>query len=142
MLTNTGFKILFSFHNYSALPEKLPSGKWNCSVPHWSDFRQHFPCNAYPDCSLAEDEVDCPYTTDKCGLGFITAGDTCHFLLLAPNISVSWYTGRAECLRRGARLSALNTEAEWEGIRDALKPRNGDDVFVGMTSTPRSLPHL
>jgi len=124
------------------LPEKLASGKWNCSVPHWPDFRQHFPCNAYPDCSLAEDEVDCPYTTEKCGLGFITAGDSCHFLLMPPDISASWYSGRQQCFSQGARLSTLNTPAEWNAVKNALRLRNGDNVFLGMTSTSTFLPPL
>ena len=40
-----GFRLLFSFHNDSALPEQLPDGKWNCSVPFWPDFKQHLLCN-------------------------------------------------------------------------------------------------
>nr|KAG5689452.1 hypothetical protein BaRGS_026013 [Batillaria attramentaria] len=37
-----GQRYIFSFHNQSALPQRLPDGKWNCSVPHWADFQQHF----------------------------------------------------------------------------------------------------
>ena len=53
------FKLLFSFLKDSALPEKLPGGKWNCSVPHWPDFRQHMRCNMLRECEGGEDEVDC-----------------------------------------------------------------------------------
>ena len=36
-----GFRLLFSFHSYSVLPEKLPDGEWNCTVPFWPGFKQH-----------------------------------------------------------------------------------------------------
>ncbi|KAK7466733.1 hypothetical protein BaRGS_00037175 [Batillaria attramentaria] len=48
-----GFKFIFSFHNQSALPQRLSDGKWNCSVPHWADFQQHFLCTLYPECAGA-----------------------------------------------------------------------------------------
>ncbi|PVD35471.1 hypothetical protein C0Q70_02434 [Pomacea canaliculata] len=59
----TGFRLSFSFHALSALPQQLRDGRWNCSVPHWPDFRLHFPCNLVSDCVGGEDEVDCPYTS-------------------------------------------------------------------------------
>nr|KAG5687882.1 hypothetical protein BaRGS_008552 [Batillaria attramentaria] len=46
---HAGFKLTFSFHNQSALPQRLPDGKWNCSVPHWADFQQHFLCTLQYD---------------------------------------------------------------------------------------------
>ncbi|KAK7495131.1 hypothetical protein BaRGS_00013541, partial [Batillaria attramentaria] len=55
------FKLLFSFHNQSALPERLPDGKWNCSVPHWGDFQQHFLCTLEPECAEGQDDVICPW---------------------------------------------------------------------------------
>nr|KAG5685517.1 hypothetical protein BaRGS_024254 [Batillaria attramentaria] len=68
--TSAGFKLLFSFHNRSSLPERVPSGKWNCSVPHWTDFQEHFPCDLRADCLDAEDEKVCPYWSDACGDGY------------------------------------------------------------------------
>ncbi|PVD35474.1 hypothetical protein C0Q70_02437 [Pomacea canaliculata] len=59
----TGFRLDFTFHALSALPKQLSDGRWNCSVPHWPDFRLHFPCNLVSDCVGGEDEVDCPYTS-------------------------------------------------------------------------------
>nr|KAG5697926.1 hypothetical protein BaRGS_026864 [Batillaria attramentaria] len=50
----------------SAIPVRLAGGKWNCSVPYWADFRQHFLCNLNQECAGMEDEADCPYTTDLC----------------------------------------------------------------------------
>nr|KAG5696488.1 hypothetical protein BaRGS_016527 [Batillaria attramentaria] len=59
-----GFRLAFSFHNDSFLPEQLPDGTWNCSVPYFGEFRQHFPCDVKPQCAAGEDEVDCPYTSE------------------------------------------------------------------------------
>nr|KAG5697923.1 hypothetical protein BaRGS_026861 [Batillaria attramentaria] len=67
--SGTGFRLLFSFHDRQSQPEKLPGGTWNCSVPYWDDFKQHFPCDLQPQCANGEDELDCSYTTDTCGPG-------------------------------------------------------------------------
>ncbi|PVD35477.1 hypothetical protein C0Q70_02440 [Pomacea canaliculata] len=67
----TGFRLYFSFHALSALPQQLMDGRWNCSVPHWPDFRLHFPCNLVSDCVGGEDEVDCPYTSHCIPVGLL-----------------------------------------------------------------------
>jgi hypothetical protein len=51
----------YSFLTPSTTLELLPSGLWNCSVPHWSDLKHHFPCNLQKNCEEGEDEVHCPY---------------------------------------------------------------------------------
>nr|KAG5693900.1 hypothetical protein BaRGS_014341 [Batillaria attramentaria] len=63
----SGFKFIFSFHNQSALPQRLPDGKWNCSVPHWADFQQHFLCDGYcmPVYVRCNDVYDCPGKEDE-----------------------------------------------------------------------------
>jgi hypothetical protein len=66
-LNQDGFYKTLGFHmKYSLVPDdlvlnKLPSGLWNCSVPHWAELKRHFPCNLQKDCEGGEDEVDCPY---------------------------------------------------------------------------------
>nr|KAG5693055.1 hypothetical protein BaRGS_028815 [Batillaria attramentaria] len=69
-----GFRLLFSFHERDAAPERLDSGLWNCSVPHWPDFELHFLCNLETECAAGEDEATCPYTNSACGQGRISAG--------------------------------------------------------------------
>lgn len=64
-----GFRAFFSFHEAASIPEKTEGGMWNCSVPHWPDFKQHFPCNVEVNCAGSEDEEDCPYITEACGKG-------------------------------------------------------------------------
>jgi hypothetical protein len=66
-----GFKMLYSFHNASSVPQQLSDGSWNCSVRHWTDFRHHLPCDLEPQCRGGEDEAECPYTTQRCGQGRI-----------------------------------------------------------------------
>jgi hypothetical protein len=57
----TGFQMKYSFLTPSTTSELLPSGLWNCSGPHWSDFKHHFPCNLQKNYEEGEDEVYCPY---------------------------------------------------------------------------------
>nr|KAG5689449.1 hypothetical protein BaRGS_026010 [Batillaria attramentaria] len=58
---------IFSFHIQSALPQRLPDGKWNCSMPHWGDFQQHFLCDGYcmPVYVRCNDVYDCPGKEDE-----------------------------------------------------------------------------
>ena len=70
------FRVYFSFHEDSRLPEQLANGTWNCSVSHWPDFRLHFACNLLWDCAAGEDELGCPYTSHECG-SLVTAGGSC-----------------------------------------------------------------
>nr|KAG5698009.1 hypothetical protein BaRGS_005827 [Batillaria attramentaria] len=66
-VSQSGFRLLFSFHNHTALPEMLPDGKWNCSVPYFADFQQHFrdedfcvfpPCDVIAEFSCGN--LQCP----------------------------------------------------------------------------------
>nr|KAG5710813.1 hypothetical protein BaRGS_026964 [Batillaria attramentaria] len=44
---------------WPAVPQQLPGGKWNCSVPHWPRFRPHLTCNLEPECA-SETHFQCP----------------------------------------------------------------------------------
>nr|KAG5710814.1 hypothetical protein BaRGS_026965 [Batillaria attramentaria] len=41
---------------WPVVPKQLPDGKWNCSVPHWTQFRPHLTCNLELECAGGEDE--------------------------------------------------------------------------------------
>ncbi|XP_025116258.1 uncharacterized protein LOC112577405 [Pomacea canaliculata] len=115
----TGFRLVFSFNALSALPQHLRDGRWNCSVPHWPDFRLHFRCDLVSDCVGNEDEVDCPYTSHVCGPGFLSANGTC--LQFVKTVKeVSWETAKKTCESRGLLLMTANTPAEEEATRDLL----------------------
>ncbi|PVD24024.1 hypothetical protein C0Q70_14493 [Pomacea canaliculata] len=135
----TGFRLFFSFHTLSALPQQLSDGRWNCSVPHWPDFRLHFPCNLVSDCVGNEDEEDCPYTGHVCGPGFLSANVTC-LQFVKPFQDVSWETAAETCKSRGLVLMTANTPAEWEATRDLL--RRYRQLWIGVDGIANYLQQL
>ncbi|KAK7488816.1 hypothetical protein BaRGS_00019951 [Batillaria attramentaria] len=144
----TGFRLMFSLHNRSETPRKLPYDKWNCSVPYWADFKQHFPCNLVPDCDGGEDEVDCPYATRMCGPGYVTAGGSCFlYVSIPPDVSMSWNDASNECQRRGLQLASLNTPAKWDDVTRLLEMRREfyssgkpQEIYIGLRSVHPSVP--
>ncbi|PVD35464.1 hypothetical protein C0Q70_02427 [Pomacea canaliculata] len=141
-LTNqeTGFRLDFSFHALSALPQQLSDGRWNCSVPHWPDFRLHFPCNLVSDCVGGEDEVDCPYTSHVCGPGFQSANGTC-LQFTKTDHDITWVEASEACESRGMLLMAAHTPAEWAAIQDLLRYRPLETPFYGMVLASPALPY-
>ncbi|KAK7490075.1 hypothetical protein BaRGS_00018775, partial [Batillaria attramentaria] len=124
-----GFMLVFSFHNLSAMPQWVEGrNRWNCSVPYWSDFRLHFPCNLETDCINGEDERDCPYTNDTCGEGRITVGARCYLYL--PGKTISWNEAASECYKRDGYLASLNTDEEYEQVLKVLNHRDWDELHV------------
>nr|KAG5700324.1 hypothetical protein BaRGS_002670 [Batillaria attramentaria] len=122
----TGFRILFTFHEESVGLQKLPDGKWNCTVPHWADFQHHFHCNLVSglvrcvhtvnsvnvmNALVAKTREDCPYADhDICAPGLVSADGSC-FLYVTPKASVtSGNEAYKECALRGARLASVNTK--------------------------------
>ncbi|KAK7493412.1 hypothetical protein BaRGS_00015312, partial [Batillaria attramentaria] len=146
---STGFRLMFSFHNLSEIPQKLPDGKWNCSVPYWADFQQHFPCNLIWDCEGGEDEVNCPYTSRACGLDYVPAGGSCFLYVSVPrDVRLSLDDASDECQRRGLQLASLNTPAEWDDVTRLLEMRHKleptpktQKVYIGLTSAHPSIPY-
>ena len=135
----TGFRLLFSFHQESALPVLLWKWRWNCSVPHWADFQEHFPCNLEADCVHGEDEQDCPYTNvSRCGAGAISLGESCYFYVISEN-DVSWQDAMDACQSSNAYLANLNTPKEWDDVMQLLFVRRGA-IFLGLRSSDSYLP--
>nr|KAG5697924.1 hypothetical protein BaRGS_026862 [Batillaria attramentaria] len=112
----------------SALPLRLPDGKWNCSVPYWADFQQHFLCNLNQECVGMEDEADCPYTTDICGLGRIAVGKGCYIFMRLEEF-ITWEEASRQCLVHGGVLASLNTPEEWRNVIELLEKQKLD-VFL------------
>lgn len=140
-----GFKLQFSFHNTSALPEQLSDGTWNCSVPYWPDFRHHFQCNLQSECTRGEDEAVCPYTSDLCPPGLIAAGGGC-FRYVIRDGNLSWHDASAECQRRGERLASLHNKEQWTTIMGLLALRDYDEdregVCIGIRTVSPSRPPM
>ncbi|XP_025085565.1 G-protein coupled receptor GRL101-like [Pomacea canaliculata] len=116
----------------------MPDGRWNCSVQHWSDYRQHFPCNLVTECVGGEDEAECPYTSDVCGQGLLWTGISCMQYISVPR-SVTWVEAQNTCLSRGMLLASLNTPPEWRAFRTILNFRPNDTVYLGYRYVPYGL---
>ena len=136
---STGFRAQFSFHNLTARPERLPDGTWNCSVKHWRDFQQHFPCDLVPQCAGGEDEARCSYTTERCGPGKIDVGGRC-YIYVTPRGNVTWNAAYDGCSSRGAFLASLETSQEWNDVIGLLRHSDFNLINLGLTTAELSLP--
>ena len=144
----TGFRLYFSIHKESAtLTNIKPGVLWNCSVPYFNDFRLHFPCDMIPQCADKEDEAHCPYTTDTCGLGFVTLGGRCllYDAILAP-LGASWRQLEFVCGERGGRLASLRSRQDHDRLVQYLEDRVAVWGFfklvIGLHTASLSLPHM
>jgi hypothetical protein len=57
MVEIASFKMLFTFHLHSRIPEKLEDGLFNCSVNFYPAFRRHLDCNLLKECLDGQDET-------------------------------------------------------------------------------------
>ena len=135
----SGFRAQFSFHNLTAPPEQLPDGTWNCSVKHWLDFQQHFPCDLVPQCAGGEDEARCPYTSDRCGPGNIDVGGRCYNYVM-PRVAITWNDASYACSSSGTILASLESPQEWDDVIGLLRQSDFNLIYVGLKTTASSLP--
>lgn len=144
----TGMKMLLTFHKESdGLVHQLPDGRWNCSVPRWSDFKEHFPCNLIQECDGGEDEASCPYTTQQCGSGLVTVGDLCLKYFYDPTKVITLDGAFHLCKSQGGKLPVVNTPERLRAMQELLKmlrpffTENGEATFpVGAKSSHPMLP--
>ena len=80
LISDRGFKLLFTFHAKTRSPHKLPSGMFNCSVAYYQDFKDHLHCNLEQDCDRREDEGGfCSFSSQACN-GSVAVKNKCiHF---------------------------------------------------------------
>ncbi|XP_076434622.1 uncharacterized protein LOC143274635 [Babylonia areolata] len=137
-----GFRMLYSFHKHSAVLLQQPGHVWNCSVPHWADFQQHFPCNLMADCSGGEDEAVCPYAgKPHCSEGEISVGDTCYEYVI-PDEPLTWQEAAEQCRLRDAHLANLVTPSEWNKIMNILQVIDLSDIYIALQSADLSFPEM
>ncbi|PVD35478.1 hypothetical protein C0Q70_02441 [Pomacea canaliculata] len=140
--SDTGDFDLFSlFHALSALPQQLRDGRWNCSVPHWPDFRLHFPCNLVSDCVGGEDEVDCPYTSHVCAPGVQWTNGPCAQFVKADR-KLSWESASAICKSRGMVLLSAPKPKDWEALMYLLHFHPYDYTYYGLRAAPLLMPFM
>ncbi|KAK7474677.1 hypothetical protein BaRGS_00034101 [Batillaria attramentaria] len=143
-----GFHLFFSFHNVSALPQQLPDGMWNCSVPYWADFQQHFLCTLAPECAGGEDKIICPWSDpwqSMCQLKQ-TPGTRCYeFFEAAPGQIRTWHESEKKCRNLGYRLPQPNSSREVEALADLLRRLRRDKrlaryfrIHVGLTTSRKT----
>ncbi|KAK7474547.1 hypothetical protein BaRGS_00034192 [Batillaria attramentaria] len=144
----TGFRFFFSFHSQSALPQRLPDGKWNCSVPHWCDFKQHFLCTVKPECAGDEDAVFCLSAEDTCGHGAVLSGQKCFTYIVGSDVlpkvelnRTSWFAAREECAKRGMRLPNLETMMEQFLLSRILNVVNFEYFYIGLDMAREPMYH-
>lgn len=140
-ITKSGFRLLYSFHPYTARPEKLPGGKWNCSVPFYSDFQQHFQCSSDVFCLDGQDKEGCN-TGTLCVQDIVDLGDKC-YRRIHPAVPYTWEEAAHTCESFRAHLIHLKNAKEW---RDLAKIANSSlldtNTFVGLRLSPPTAPEL
>ncbi|KAK7461241.1 hypothetical protein BaRGS_00038716 [Batillaria attramentaria] len=141
LLSVIRFQFRFTFFLSSDKPEKLPTGKWNCSVANFADFSLHFHCNLETECAGGEDEKSCPYT-GQCRAGQFQVGDRCYTYTRPPR-DVSWNEASVDCTRKGGYLASLNTKEEWDGMVKVIQDKQWmDTLYLGLRRSGSSMPSM
>ncbi|KAK7473510.1 hypothetical protein BaRGS_00035227 [Batillaria attramentaria] len=150
LIERYGFRFIFSFHIQSALPQRLPDGKWNCSVPHWGDFQQHFLCTLYPECAGGKDDVVCFSTDDSCGQEIFST-QKCFTFVEPTDVTIhntpktlfnnllSWQAARYECTSRKMRLPSLESISKQLMIYVFLNVYHFENIYLGLTAATEPL---
>lgn len=139
--TRMGFRMLFSFHNRSSLPQRLPDGTWNCSVPHWSDFRQHLPCDLQAQCAGREDEAECPFVSEECGERQYSLGGQC-YLYVIPDQPTTMLDAASQCRRHGGHLVSPHTPQKWNDLMELLSWGSYTLHYLGLRNSVPTLPEM
>ena len=126
-------------------------GQWNCSVPYWPDFKDHFVCNLVANCIHGEDEQHCPYTSASCPLTHFRAAGRC-FRYVDPDSTLTWNEAGRLCGQGQGRsayssyLASFNTPEEWHEVTRLLRLRSlrlkTERVFVGLRYVGDALPMM
>ena len=133
---NSVFSVQYSVHKTTSVPQQSPDGKWDCSVPLWSSFSHHFPCDLQPQCRNNEDEAHCFYnthTTHECPPGFVTIPVGRCYAMLETHEIHTWVEASDKCAEMSGRLVTLKTPEEAEALLGLLSVKMvGPEVYVGL----------
>ncbi|KAK7482103.1 hypothetical protein BaRGS_00026687, partial [Batillaria attramentaria] len=136
-VTDSWFKLLYSTHNTTQTPHRLANGLFNCSVSYYHTFQQHLRCNLKLECSNAEDEIGCPYTTKACGLGFVDVGRKCYYYHPSKK-QITWYDAHDYCRDNGMFLVSPQTPKEWHTFKEILKLSSTSyETYLGLWVSDR-----
>ena len=114
------FKIYFSLHPPQALPLKLHSGLFNCSVPHYASFEEHVRCNLKKECEGREDEGGhCPFSSAACDGNIAVANVKCYSLHVLRT-RVSWLQAKGLCEAKSGQLAIMRSMEEMRVFLEML----------------------
>ena len=137
-----GFKMLFSFHPTDAVPQMLSDGRFNCSVDHFSSFREHLDCNMEQECDNRQDETgQCPFSSPACG-GKVASHNKCYFYIRVGRMS--WNLAEDKCREHGGRLATIKTSQELLDAKQMplLSKEEKIVVYVGMVFDGTRVPMM
>ena len=87
-------------------------------------------------------QVDCPYTSDRCGKGAVTAGQGCYLLLNAGQGKTTYQVQSQMCQDRGGHLASLNTQQEWMHVWRVLQTTALEWVLLGLQPALPTWPNM
>ncbi|KAL8616947.1 hypothetical protein ACOMHN_041865 [Nucella lapillus] len=134
-------------------PERLQTGKWNCSSDNWKGLhglQPHLVCNFLVQCEDERDEEDCGYT--RChqeNFGHLLLGitldgfeveGTCYILGFAED--TPHHATNELCKTKGGRLVSWKPRDNIEKITRVLWSYYPFDFKIGLTSPTIELPWM
>ncbi|KAK7093469.1 hypothetical protein V1264_007216 [Littorina saxatilis] len=138
----SGFRLLFSFHHESQVPEKADTGQWNCTVGHWPSLQHHLGmCNLVSECVGGEDESNCSNFSQGCARGELAIGGRC-YVFVVKDRKITWYEAANECLRHQAYLASLNDPDEWNDVTEFMANISTEKIYLGLHKIGANFPNL
>lgn len=135
----TGFKMLFSFHPVSQTPQEVEPGVFNCSVPYFHRFQVHMKCNLAKECVNNEDEANCKYASEECGVGLIDSGTKC-LSYRNPKKNITWNEAYSTCTNEGKTLMTIKTPQEWTTFQNIVSlGKRSTVMFVGLSTAQSTM---
>ncbi|KAK7483027.1 hypothetical protein BaRGS_00025690, partial [Batillaria attramentaria] len=139
--TGTGFQMLFSFHLDTEAPRKLENGLFDCSLPHYTSFKQHLECNLELECQNGEDEENCPFSSPACN-GSVAFNNKC-YTSVKSDLFLSWNGADAECKSRGGNLAVMTSQGEWDAVEKIFQyGRSWAPAYVGFRRVDATMPGM
>nr|KAG5696633.1 hypothetical protein BaRGS_034094 [Batillaria attramentaria] len=133
--------MLFSFHLDTEAPRKLENGLFDCSLPHYTSFKQHLECNLELECQNGEDEENCPFSSPACN-GSVAFNNKC-YTSVKSDLFLSWNGADAECKSRGGNLAVMTSQGEWDAVEKIFQyGRSWAPAYVGFRRVDATMPGM
>ena len=134
------YKMRFSFHPESKVPQRLSSGLFNCSTDDYRRFKSHLDCNLKVECADGRDETGhCPFSSPACQ-GWVAEHHKCYMLFQSPS-QITGRRVRDACRTLGFEMASVKTEQELNTAFTLLWGLRAS-AFFGLTCSSRSKPFM